>query len=68
MSTLASLFSWPQPEPVFELEPGTPPVNPCLLEFGAMFTGDSNILTDMLVLIPTLSFVCVILWTRLDNL
>ncbi|KAF5689739.1 hypothetical protein FCIRC_1202 [Fusarium circinatum] len=68
MSTLASLFSWLQPEPVFELEQGTPPVNPCLLDFATMFTGDSNILTDILVLVPAFLFVCVRLWTRLDNL
>ncbi|KAF9774721.1 hypothetical protein IL306_007237 [Fusarium sp. DS 682] len=68
MSALASFFSWSQPEPVFELEPATPLINPYLLDFAAMFAGDSIILIYMLLLVPALFLICVILPTRLVDL
>ncbi|KAH7173085.1 hypothetical protein DER46DRAFT_572073 [Fusarium sp. MPI-SDFR-AT-0072] len=68
MLALASLSSWLWPEPVFQLEPGTPPINPCLWNLAAMFTGGHIVLTHMLLLVPAVFFIAVIMPTRILSL
>ncbi|SCV61276.1 uncharacterized protein FFFS_15845 [Fusarium fujikuroi] len=56
MLALVSLVSWLWPEPLFQLEPGTPPINPRLWGLAAMFTGGHIGLNHMLLLVPAVFF------------
>ncbi|KLO85040.1 hypothetical protein CEK26_003740 [Fusarium fujikuroi] len=68
MLALASLVSWLWPEPVFQLEPGTPPINHCLWNLAAVFTGGHIGITHMLLLVPAVFVYSVIMPTRILSL
>ncbi|CVL07254.1 uncharacterized protein FMAN_16242 [Fusarium mangiferae] len=68
MLALVSLVAWLWPEPIFQLEPGTPPINPCLWNLAAMLTGGHIGLTHMLLLVPAVFFYSVIMPTRILSL